>query len=140
MQVSCRRLARREIDHELVWLSVSLGSLGIAAVWFSLGLPWPRCVFHELTGLPCLTCGMTRSAIAFFHGHFLAALQWNPLIFALLCGVIAFDVYAFAVIAARTPRFRILFRSAGEKQSLRIIAIATLALNWIYLLWHWRAF
>src|SRR6266699_3615447 len=96
MQISCRhRLAPHEIDHELLWLSISLGSLGVAVLWFALGLPWPRCVFHELTGLPCVTCGMTRSAIQFFHGHFVAALRWNPLVFAFLCGVTAFDLYAF---------------------------------------------
>ena len=77
---ACRQ--RGEIDHELIWLSVSLVSLTIAALWLAIGLPWPRCVFHELTGLPCVTCGMTRCGIQFFHGHFLAALKWDPLVFA----------------------------------------------------------
>lgn len=141
MQVSCRhRLAPDEIDHELLWLSVSLGSLGVAVLWFALGLPWPRCVFHELTGLPCVTCGMTRSAIQFFRGNFLAALRWNPLIFAFLCGVMAFDLYAFTVIAIRTPRLRITFQTEAEKNSARMIVIAALALNWVYLLAHWRKF
>ena len=82
---------------------------------------------------------MTRCAIQFFHGHFLAALKWNPLIFALLCGVIAFDVYALLVLATRTPRFRIAFRQA-EKRCAREIIILALALNWIYLIAHWRDF
>lgn len=141
MQVSCRhRLAPHEIDHELLWLSVSLGSLGVAVFWFALGLPWPRCVFHELTGLPCVTCGMTRSAIQFFHGNFLAALRWNPLIFAFLCGVTVFDLYAFTVIAIRAPRLRITFQTEAGKNSARIIVIAALALNWVYLLSHWQEF
>ncbi len=141
MQISCRhRLAPHEIDHELLWLSVSLGSLGVAVLWFALGLPWPRCVFHELTGLPCVTCGMTRSAIQFFHGNFLAALRWNPLIFAFLCGVTVFDLYAFTVIAICAPRLRITFQTEAGKNSTRRIVIAALALNWVYLLSHWRAF
>src|SRR5216110_2371064 len=141
MQISCRhRLAPHEIDHELLWLSVSLGSLCVAVLWFALGLPWPRCVFHELTGLPCVTCGMTRSAIQFFHGNFLAALRWNPLIFAFLCGVTVFDLYAFTVIAICAPRLRITFQTEAGKNSTRRIVIAALALNWVYLLSHWRAF
>src|SRR6266404_1158630 len=141
MQISCRhRLAPYEIDHELLWLSVSLGSLGVAVLWFALGLPWPRCVFHELTGLPCITCAMTRSAIQFFHGNFLAALRWNPLIFAFLCGVTVFDLYAFIVIAIRAPRLRITFQTKAGKNSARMIVIAALALNWVYLLSHWRKF
>jgi len=50
MQLCSRRLAPDEIDHELIWLSVSLGSVAVAATWFALGLPWPRCLFHDLTG------------------------------------------------------------------------------------------
>jgi hypothetical protein len=140
MRVSCRHLSSNEIDHELLWLIVSLGSLGLAALWFWLSLPWPHCVFHELTGLPCATCGMTRSTIAFFHGNFSAALRWNPLVFLFLCGVTVFDLYAFAVTATRARRLRIVFSSEAEKHSLRITTIAALALNWIYLLSHWRDF
>jgi hypothetical protein len=139
MQVVARRLERKEVDYELVWLGASLVSLGMAVAWFTLGLPWPVCVFHQLTGLPCLTCGMTRCGIEFFHGHLLAALKWNPLIFALLWGVIAFDLYAFTAIALRRPRLRIRFRQA-EKKYVRGLIVAALALNWFYLVSHWRDF
>lgn len=139
MQVVARRLERREVDYELVWLSASLVSLGMAVAWFTLGLPWPFCVFHKLTGLPCLTCGMTRCGIEFIHGHFFAALKWNPLVFAFLWGVIAFDLYALAAIALRRPRLRILFRQA-EKKYARGVLVAALALNWFYLVSHWRDF
>ena len=79
MQLSVRRLAPGELDHELIWLSASVLSLGFAAVWLTLGLPWPRCVFHNLTNLPCVTCGMTRCGIQFFHGHFLARIAMEPI-------------------------------------------------------------
>jgi hypothetical protein len=139
MEVVARRLQRGDIDHELIWLSVSVVSLTSAALWLALGLPWPVCVFHQLTGLPCLTCGMTRCGIEFFHGHFLAALKWNPLIFALLWGVIAFDLYALAAVALRRPRLRMLFRKT-EKKYARGVLVAALALNWFYLVSHWRDF
>ncbi len=140
MQVLRQPLAPGETDHDLIWLSVSVASLGLAATWLALGLPWPRCLFHDLTGRPCLTCGMTRSAIQFFHGHFLAALKWNPLVFAVLCGVTAFDLYAFFALVTRAPRLRIIFWTASEKKFARIIVITALALNWVYLLLHWRQF
>ncbi|HEY7000279.1 MAG TPA: DUF2752 domain-containing protein [Candidatus Udaeobacter sp.] len=139
MRLCVRRLAPGEIDHELTWLSVSLVSLGLAAVWLTVGLPWPRCAFHEITGLPCVTCGMTRCGMQFFHGHFLAALKWNPLVFAVLCGVIAFDLYALAVVAMRAPRLRVAVGHA-QKKYLRGIVLSALVLNWIYLLSHWRNF
>jgi Protein of unknown function (DUF2752) len=138
MQLLRRPLAPGETDHELIWLSVSLASLGLATTWFALGLPWPHCLFHDLTGRPCMTCGMTRSAIQFFHGDFLAAFQWNPLVFAALCGLSIFNAYAFIVLATRAPRLRIALWTGAEKKYARIIVITALFLNWAYLLLHWR--
>jgi len=135
-----RRLEPHEIDHELIWLTVSLGSLGLSAFWLGFGLPWPNCAFHQLTGLPCITCGMTRCAIQFFHGNFLAALQWNPLVFTTLCGVSAFDLYAFATLTTRSPRLRISFATQRARTFVRVSVIFALLLNWMYLLSHWRDF
>ena len=140
MQLSFRHRDPNETDHELLWLCVSLASLVVAGAWFAMRLPWPRCVFHELTGLPCATCGATRSAIQFFHGQFLAAWKWNPLVFVFLSGVTVFDLYAFTVVATGVPRLRIAFRTDAEKNSARIIVIAAFVINWIYLLSHWRDF
>jgi Protein of unknown function (DUF2752) len=140
MRLRVRRLAPGEIDHELIWLSVSIVSLGLAAAWLTIGLPWPRCTFHEITGLPCVTCGMTRCGIQFFHAHVLAAVKWNPLVFAFLCGVTAFDLYAVAVLATRAPRLRICFQAPGAKTFGRMSLIVVLGLNWIYLLMNWRNF
>ena len=140
MQLCRRRLKPGETNHELIWLAVSLGSLGLTAAWVTIGLPWPRCMFHEITSLPCVTCGMTRCGIQFFHAHFLAALKWNPLVFTALCGLTAFDLYAFATLATRGPRLRICFHNQTTKTFVRGAVIAALVLNWIYLLMHWRNF
>ena len=140
MQIAARRLDKNEIDHELIWLSASVAAIGLAAGWFLLGLPWPRCAFHDLTGLPCVTCGMTRTAIQFFQGHFLAAFHWNPLVFVVLCSLSIFNAYALFVLVTRAPRLRLVFNSRGEKQYVRIIAITVLLLNWGYLLYQWRIY
>src|SRR5213596_2665121 len=140
MQIRRHQLEPGETDYELIWFTVSVGSLSLAATWFALGMPWPRCAFHELIGLPCVTCGMTRCAIQFFHGHFLAALKWNPLVFTALCGVMAFDLYAFATLTTRAPRLRICFCTHGGKTFVRVSVILAFVLNWIYLLSHCRDF
>jgi hypothetical protein len=140
MRFRVQRLAPDELDHELIWLSVSVVSLGLAAAWLTVGLPWPRCTFHEITGLPCVTCGMTRCGIQFFHGHFLAALKWNPLVFVFLCGIAVYDLYAFTTLATRAPRLRVCFQRPIAKTFGRMSVISALALNWIYLLIHWRNF
>jgi hypothetical protein len=134
MRIVRRPLAPGENDYELIWLCVTLVSLALAAGWLALGLPWPHCAFLALTGHPCMTCGATRCAIAFFHGNFFAALKWNPLVFVALCGLSIFDAYAFAVLLSRRPRLRFMPFSAGEKTFLRVLVTVALLANWIYLL------
>ena len=140
MRLILRPLAPREFDHELVWLSVSLGGLFIAAVWMRLGLPWPYCIFHALTGHPCLTCGATRSAIAFFHGNFPAAFAWNPLVFATYVGITIFDIYAFVAVVLRTRRLRVIGSTQSEKNFMRWAVLAMVVINWGYLLLNSRRF
>ena len=36
------------------------------------------CVFHEVTGLPCPGCGLTRGMTAFARGDVRQALHWHP--------------------------------------------------------------
>jgi hypothetical protein len=136
MRLEWRRRSAHGLDHELIWLVVSLGSFALGAGWLAIGLPWPQCPFHAVTGWPCVTCGATRSTIAFLHGDVLSALRWNPLVWAALCGLVVFDLYAAIVLIGRTPRLRIVDWSVGNKKMVRSAAIILLALNWIYLLAH----
>jgi len=136
MRLLSRRRSGNEPDHELIWLAVSVTSIMGGAAWLAMALPWPRCPFLALTGLPCVTCGATRSTIAFLHGDFLSALRWNPLAFVAFCALIAFDLYAATVLLGRTPRLRIVDWTVTEKNAARIAVISLLALNWIYLLAH----
>ncbi len=136
MRICWKRLAPAETDYELLWLSVSATGLAAGAAWFALRLPWPGCAFHDLTGLPCVTCGATRSTIQFLHGHFHAALLFNPLVFASLCTIALFDVYAFGVLVTRAPRLRLANWKRTETRIVRILIIAALLLNWGYLLAH----
>jgi hypothetical protein len=140
MQLCRRHLAFGETDHELIWLSVSLVSLSGAAAWLALGLPWPQCLFHAITGLPCVTCGATRSVIAFFHGQFFTAWKWNPLALAFSCAMSIFNIYAGIILATRAPRLRIGGFSSVEKGLIRVLVLTLLASNWIYLLFHSRSF
>ena len=136
MRLGWRRRSANGPDHELIWLAVSLASVAGAAIWLALGWPWPKCPFHATTGLPCVTCGATRSAIAFLHGDFPLALKWNPLAFVAFCGLAAFDLYAAIVLLGRMPRLRLVGWTVAEKNAVRIAAVSLLALNWIYLLAH----
>ena len=63
----------------LIW-----GGAGLAAVLYVLfvrltgfGLP---CVLHELTGLSCPGCGLTRAAVALSRGAWREALSYNAML------------------------------------------------------------
>jgi hypothetical protein len=134
MQVSRRSLAPEEIDHELIWLLVSLGGVIGLTIWLTARLPTPQCAFHALTGLPCLTCGATRSASHFLHGEFVASFLFNPLAFLVFCSAVIFDLYALAVLVTGRPRLRLADLSVTQRRFLRRAAILLLAANWLYLL------
>jgi hypothetical protein len=133
MRFYWRRLRRGELDHELVWLGVSVTGAALAAAWFAVRLPWPQCNFRALFGIPCFTCGSTRAALALLHGDVAAGWAWNPLATIALFAVALFDLYALAVLVSRAPRLRINF-VAGWKWPLLIVLFAAVVLNWAYLL------
>ena len=136
MRIQWRDRNVDEPDPERIWLIVSVASIAAGVAWFAASLPWPRCPFLSLTGLPCLTCGATRCLIALLHQDFASALRWNPLASFAILFVLAFDLYAAIVLAGRLPRLRITKWSSSEKRITRVIAISLLALNWAYLLAH----
>jgi hypothetical protein len=134
MRWQWRRLQTGELDHELIWLTVSLCAAGGLAVWFWLNLPLPQCNFRALFGIPCLTCGSTRAAQAFLHGEIWQAWLVSPLATLAFCAMAAFDLYAIAVLCSGAPRLRMTFSGRkGHRTAAALLAAAAL-LNWIYLL------
>lgn len=83
-----------------VWLragAVGLGIVALGMVAFLLRRGGPEslpyaCTFHELTGLHCAGCGMTRAVHAVLEGRLLEALRLNPL------GVVGLPVLALALV------------------------------------------
>ncbi|GAA5119767.1 DUF2752 domain-containing protein [Luteolibacter yonseiensis] len=66
-----------------LWIALGVLLLSVAAYLLRQsgpnGLPWlPRCMFHEITGLHCAGCGMTRAAYAALHGEIGTAFRYNP--------------------------------------------------------------
>jgi hypothetical protein len=134
MRFHWRRLRAGELDHELIWLLVSVATAVLGTAWLRFGLPWPRCTFLAVTGLPCVTCGATRAAVAFLAGDTIGAWLMNPLVAVLLCVLVLFDLYAAAVLIARAPRLRISLTHPSAWRGIAAAAVLVGLLNWTYLL------
>ena len=129
-----RQLHDGELDHELLWLCVSVFALAAGFAWLHFGIPMPKCPFHKVTGWPCPGCGTTRCARQLLQCHWVAAFRLNPL--AVLAGItlLVFDLYAAFALLLRSPRLRFEDISTRCANYLRCVIFTLLGLNWIWLL------
>lgn len=70
---------------KIAWgMSLGLGGLLYLKVWIPLTKISIPCIFHELTGLYCPGCGITRVVLSLLKWDGLQAFRYNPLLFILL--------------------------------------------------------
>jgi hypothetical protein len=63
----------------VVLAAAAAGAFFLAAVDPAHSSLLPPCVFHELTGLYCAGCGISRALHLLLNGQFYAGLRMNPL-------------------------------------------------------------
>jgi hypothetical protein len=79
--------ARRRIP----WLALAIllglpAGLALLRLLDFAGLGLPPCLFKQVTGLPCATCGLTRMVRALATGDLAGAFYWHPVAASLLLG------------------------------------------------------
>ena len=92
----------------------ALGGLALACAAFALyqlgphDRRWlPGCTFHQLTGLNCPGCGMTRAAYATLHGRIGDAFRFNPVGMVLLpVAAVGFGIEALGWVRGKPLPFR----------------------------------
>lgn len=110
-----------------------VGLLGLARIYERLPVQAPDCKFRTVLGIPCLSCGGTRSMKALAFGNFGEAFAFNP---AVVLGVVASAIWL--MIGVR--RYRNGFTqptpqaSAMRIKKVTAMVVILLAANWIYLL------
>jgi hypothetical protein len=129
-----RALRPLETDHETLWLVVGGSAVCLLGVALATpGIQLPRCTFKVLTGLPCPTCGVTRTVIALSRFDIGRALYMNPLAAVTCVAGLVYLLYAATVLALRLPRLRPTVSDVDARRA-RILVVATLAINWIWLI------
>lgn len=69
--------ARRQLG--FLWGAVALALVALSPYAFRMAAGLPACPVKSIAGLPCLTCGTTRAALALAAFDLPAALAVNPL-------------------------------------------------------------
>jgi hypothetical protein len=91
---------REERQIALLWAVSAASALVLRPFWLAVAPLMPPCPFRVVTGVPCLTCGTTRAAVALLHGRPFEALAANLL--AALGGA----AFTSAVSSRRCGRWR----------------------------------
>ncbi len=92
-----------------------------------------RCRFHQLTGQPCMSCGLTRGVIALSSGRLLEALALNPLFIGGLLLVLGYGPIAALSWLAGWRRLRVRVPGRWARGFMALLAVGALVANWVYL-------
>ena len=120
---------------DLLLASAAIATI-VAGIWLvptsdGVRLPDGRespgaCWFHEVSGVPCPTCGMTRSYASALHGDVGDAFHWHPAgPLVLLASIALILVTAACAVGRREP----LWSRAGFRFSLSCVGVITLGVG-----------
>lgn len=120
--------ASRQIG--LLWGLVALALLALSPLAPQLAAAAPACPLKSISGLPCPTCGATRTALALAALDPWTALALNPLVTAAWVFLVAGGLLALVYTLAGRSLPRLPNRLP---LTLRLVTVAAVAVNWTYL-------
>ena len=131
MRLSLHKKTPDRIEFGIIYGGIALMIVAAGRFLPVLSLA-PDCVFRGLTGVPCPSCGATRSMVHLSHGLVLSAFAMNPL--TTLCLISAVAWFSASIVSAvlDLPRIGIILTTA-EKQIVRAGAVILLFAQWAYL-------
>jgi hypothetical protein len=132
MQLFLKKRAPDQIEFGIIYGGIALVLLGVG--WLPSILSFaPDCVFKGLTGIPCLTCGSTRSVVHLSHGDILSAFTMNPLTTLCLMSAVLYFIYSFMSAAFHLPRISFLFTDK-ERTIMSAGVVMLLLVQGVYLI------
>lgn len=132
MRIAFKKRSIGEIEFGVIYGSMALLLLGSARVLPVLSLT-PSCVFKGLTGIPCPTCGTTRSVVYLSQGDAANALVMNPLATLGLMAAVAYFFYSVITLLFNLPKLSFLLTNR-EKTAIRSGVIMLFLAQWAYLI------
>ncbi len=93
------------------------------------------CLIKSISGVPCPSCGTTRSILELLDGHFITSLQWNPMGLIVLLIMVISPVWILIDLLFKKESFlRFYGRAENQLKSkwIAIPAIGLVVINWIW--------
>lgn len=114
-----------------LWAAAAASAVALRPLWVVVAPHLRPCAFRGLTGIPCPTCGTTRTALALLGLDLAGALRINPLAAA---GGLLFVVGGAVALGWLALGGRSL-PELGWRWSRRwtVATVALIAANWLYL-------
>jgi Protein of unknown function (DUF2752) len=131
MATRLRPATREERQLAMLWAAAAISVSVLRPVWIAVAPHLGSCTFRNLTGIPCPSCGTTRTALALLDFDIGAALAVNPL--AAIVGV-AFIIgggLALIWVVARGP---IPTFNLRWSRWWTAAVVAAILINWVYLI------
>lgn len=93
------------------------------------------CIIKKISGVPCPSCGNTRSVIALMNGEFVQALTVNPLGIPVAGILIVFPFWLIYDIAFQKDTLYkgyMRFEQVMKIKPIAILLVVLLIINWIW--------
>ncbi len=93
------------------------------------------CFIKHVSGIPCPSCGSTRSVLAILHGDVIGAFLWNPFGFILLAFLLLVPAWIIFDLFTRKNSFLHFYQQTEiflKRRKVAWLAIAIVSANWIW--------
>ncbi|MDP4204480.1 MAG: DUF2752 domain-containing protein [Bacteroidota bacterium] len=131
-------MSRRQL-YAFILIATGSGYSWLIYSYYSLGnnpkFGVSACIFKDITGIPCPSCGVTRTILTLSKGQVWEALQINPLGILLGVFLLLFPLWIGYDLIRRKSSFLHYYLNAEELLKKKIIAIPAvilILLNWIW--------
>ena len=126
-----RPATREERQLAMLWSAAAISAVILRPIWIAVAPHLSSCTFRNLTGIPCPTCGTTRTVRALLDLDLGSALALNPL--ATVAGA-AFIIgggsaLVWVLLRGPTPIWNL-----GWSRRWTLAVVGVILINWIYLI------
>jgi hypothetical protein len=125
----------RLTQSDRLWRFATLGSsstLLLATFWYASSDRWGfvACPIRKVLGIPCPSCGMTRSLISLVRGDWLGSLQYHAFGPLLLGGLILLGMHSTIELVCNRP-LRTFYTSLFYHRKLQLFSLQLFLIYYI---------